>query len=42
IAYQVSPFTIKEIIEFSSNIEDSNSIDRLRPPLLTEIGNYET
>ncbi|CAG8779572.1 1689_t:CDS:2, partial [Racocetra fulgida] len=36
IAHQVSPFTIKEIIEFSSNIEDSNSVDRLRPPPLTE------
>ncbi|CAG8705797.1 7611_t:CDS:2 [Cetraspora pellucida] len=27
IAHQVYPFTIKEIIEFSSNVEDSNSID---------------
>ena len=36
IAHQVSPFTVKEIIEFSSNIEDSNSIDRIRPLPLTE------
>ncbi|CAG8796276.1 28038_t:CDS:2 [Gigaspora margarita] len=36
IAHQVSPFTIKEIIEFSSNIEDSNHVERLRPPPLTE------
>ncbi|CAG8836410.1 20259_t:CDS:2, partial [Cetraspora pellucida] len=32
----LSPFNIKEIIEFSSNIEDSNYIDRLRPPPLTD------
>ncbi|CAG8670841.1 20533_t:CDS:2, partial [Cetraspora pellucida] len=32
IAHQVSPFTIKEIIEFPSNIEDSNSIDRNENP----------
>ncbi|CAG8521790.1 9628_t:CDS:1, partial [Cetraspora pellucida] len=36
IAYQVSLFTIKEVIEFASNIEDSNSIDYFYPYLLTK------
>ncbi|CAG8579935.1 7682_t:CDS:10, partial [Cetraspora pellucida] len=36
ITHKVSPFIIKEIIEFPSNIEDSNSIDRLHPLPLTE------
>ncbi|CAG8448192.1 1651_t:CDS:2 [Dentiscutata heterogama] len=36
IAHQVSPFTIKEIIEFSSNVENSNHVERIRPPPLIE------
>ncbi|CAG8469319.1 7825_t:CDS:2, partial [Scutellospora calospora] len=36
IAHQVSPFTISEIIEFSTNSKDSNNFERLRSPPLTE------